>query len=184
VVDEQPAALDIGVLNMARKLRLTTFAVASCGLAMLSWKPLVDPVPWIMWNTSDSVSKGLYWVEHRAPRIDEIAVLKPPVWASAIADQRGYLPKNAWLMKPVVATTGPVCRFGNSVFFDGFFVAKALKHDKFGRALPVWKGCELLRANEVFLLSQHRDSFDSRYFGAVSTDLIVGTAQPLIVLGK
>ncbi|MFN0190975.1 MAG: S26 family signal peptidase [Aestuariivirga sp.] len=169
---------------MARKLRCGTLAVASCGLAMLSWKPFFDPLPVLVWNASDSVSKGLYWVENRAPMIREIAVLKPPSWASAIADQSGYLPKNGWLLKPVAASDGTVCRFGNDVFLDGFVMAKALKQDKSGRSLPVWKDCKQLRENEVFVISWHRDSFDSRYFGPVSTRLIIGTAKPLIILGK
>lgn len=169
---------------MARKMRRAVFAVASCGLAMLSWKPFFDPLPMLVWNASDSVSNGLYWVEYRAPNISEIAVLKPPLWASAIADQRRYLPKNAWLLKPVAASEGTVCRFGNYVFLDGIVVARALKRDKFGRVLPVWSGCKLLREEEVFVLSRHLDSFDSRYFGPVGGGLIIGTAKPLIILGK
>ncbi|MFN0190558.1 MAG: S26 family signal peptidase [Aestuariivirga sp.] len=169
---------------MAWKSCRATFAAASCGLAMLSWKPFFNPLPMLVWNASDSVSKGLYWVENRAPMIHEIAVLKPPSWASAIADQRGYLPKNAWLLKPVAASKGIVCRFGSYVFLDGFVVAKAVKRDKSGRALPVWKGCKEVREREVLVLSTHRDSFDSRYFGPVSASLIIGTAKPLIILGK
>jgi conjugative transfer signal peptidase TraF len=169
---------------MARSLHRTTLAMASFALAAVCWKPLAQPAPLIVWNASDSISKGFYWVEKRAPEINEFAVLKPPPWAAIIADQRGYLPKNAWLLKPVVASERIVCRFGNTVFVDGFVVAKALKRDKSGRALPVWKGCKLLRENEVLVLSKHRDSFDSRYFGPVSARLIIGTAKPLIILGK
>lgn len=167
---------------MAQKLRWPTLSMMSCALAMLSWKPFFDPIPMLVWNASDSVSKGLYWVENRAPMIHETAVLKPPSWALAIADQRGYLPKNAWLLKPVAASDGIVCRFGDYVFLDGTVVARALQRDKSERALPAWKGCKLLRQNEVFVLSKHLDSFDSRYFGPVSEGLIIGTAKPLIIL--
>jgi conjugative transfer signal peptidase TraF len=169
---------------MARKLRRTTLAIASIALAMMAWKPLFDTVPVFIWNASNSVPKGMYWIENRVPEIKEIAVLKPSAWASAIADQRGYLPKNAWLLKPVVASEGTVCRFGTHVFLDGFVIAKALNRDKSGRALPVWKGCKPLGESEVFVLSKHPDSFDSRYFGPVSTSLIIGTAKPFIALGK
>jgi conjugative transfer signal peptidase TraF len=169
---------------MARNFRRTTLAMASCALAMLSWKPFVDPLPKLVWNDSDSIPKGFYWVEKRPPAINEIAILKPPEWAAVIADQRRYLPKNAWLLKPIAASEGTVCRFGEYIFLDGFVVAKALKNDKSGRALPVWKGCKLLGEREVFVLSKHRDSFDSRYFGPVSMGLIIGTAKPLIILGK
>jgi type IV secretory pathway protease TraF len=184
VVAQWPQALDIGVLSMARKLRRTTLAMASCALAMMSWKPLFDPSPLIVLNASNSVPRGIYWIENRLPDIKEIAVLKLPEWVSVIADQRRYLPKNTWLLKPVAASEGTVCRFGVYVFLDGFPLAKALKQDKSGRSLPVWKGCKQLRENEVFVLSRHRDSFDSRYFGPVGTGLIIGTAESLITVGK
>jgi type IV secretory pathway protease TraF len=169
---------------MARKLRRTTLAMASCALAILSWKPVFDPLPLMVWNASDSVPEGIYWIENRLPEIKEIAILKPPEWVSVIAVQQGYLPKNAWLLKPVAASEGTVCRFGKYIFLDGFVIAMALKQDKSGRSLPVWKGCKLLGGREVFVLSKHRDSFDSRYFGPVSMGLIVGTAKPWIILGK
>ncbi len=169
---------------MAWTSRRSTLAMASIAFAMMSWKPLFNPVPMIIWNASNSVAKGLYWVENRQPKARDIAVLRPPMWALAIAVQSGYLPKNAWLLKPVAASNGTACRFGTYVFLDGYIVVKALKRDKAGRVLPVWNGCKLLRDDEVFVLSKHRDSFDSRYFGPVNTDLIIGTAKPLIILGK
>jgi conjugative transfer signal peptidase TraF len=157
---------------------------ASGAVAMLLWKPIFDPLPVIVWNASRSVSVGFYIIERRTPLEGEIAILKPPAWAANVADQRGYLPKNAWLLKPVVATGGVVCRLGRHVFVDGKLVAAALNHDKFGRALPTWKGCHRLQSDQLFVLSKHRDSFDSRYFGPVSTSLIIGTAKPLIIVGN
>jgi conjugative transfer signal peptidase TraF len=150
----------------------------------LWWKPVINSTPIIVWNASDSIPKGLYWIAKRPPAIDEIAVLKPPAWAERIANQRRYLPKNAWLLKPVAASGGVVCRFNLFVFLDGILVAKALKRDKAGRVMPTWRGCNRLRWDQLFVLSKHRNSFDSRYFGPVSTSLVIGTAKPLIVLSK
>jgi conjugative transfer signal peptidase TraF len=169
---------------MTRNLRRTTFGVVSCALVSLWWKPLINPTPIIVWNVSDSVPKGLYRIAKRPPAIDEIAVLKPPAWVGIVADRRNYLPKNVWLLKPVVASHGIVCRFNLFVFVDGILVAKALKRDKAGRAMPTWTGCDRLRSDQLFVLSKHRDSFDSRYFGPVSARLVIGTAKPLIILGK
>ena len=151
----------------------------------LAFKPLIHPLPLLIWNASNSVPVGLYAVERRVPKVGEIAVLKLPEWASIITGQRRYLPQDAWLLKPVTASGGDiVCRFGLFVFINGKIVATALKHDKSGRDLPVWKGCKTLRATEIFVLSKHRDSFDGRYFGSVNFDLVIGTAKPLIILSK
>ena len=140
----------------------------------------LKPMPRLMWNASESVPIGLYWIEYRQPNLGEIAVLKPPEWVQLIADERNYLPNFAWLLKPVIATRGAVvCRFGRFVFVDGKLVARAHYRDKVGRKLPIWRGCKALRSDHVFLLSKHSDSFDSRYFGPVDTALIIGTAEHL-----
>ena len=140
----------------------------------------LNPLPRLIWNASKSVPIGFYWIEKRSPHVGEIAVLKPPEWVQLIADERNYLPNFAWLLKPVVATNGAIiCRFGRLIFVDGKLVARAHLHDKLGRHLLSWKGCKVLSGGQVFLLSKHRDSFDSRYFGPVDTTLIIGTAKRL-----
>ena len=140
----------------------------------------LKPMPRLMWNASESVPIGLYWIEYRQPNLGEIAVLKPPEWVQLIADQRHYLPNFAWLLKPIVAVEGAiVCRFGRMIFVNGKLVARAHLHDKLGRNLPMWKGCKVLRSSQVFLLSKNRDSFDGRYFGPVDTALIIGTGKRL-----
>ena len=154
-------------------------------IVMLAFKPLFDPSPCLIWNASNRVPKGLYLVANHAPRIEEIAVLKLPDWAAILADQRSYLPRNAWLLKPVTASAGDtVCRFGAHVFVNGWHVATALKQDKSERTMPVWTGCKRLLVTEIFVLSKHRDSFDSRYLGPMSTDRVIGTAKRLAILSK
>ena len=140
----------------------------------------LKPLPRLIWNASESVPIGLYWIEYRQPNLGEIAVLKPPEWVQLITDERNYLPNFAWLLKPVVATNRAIiCRFGRLIFVNGNLVARAHLHDKLGRILPTWKGCKALRSDQVFLLSKHIDSFDGRYFGPVDTALIIGTAKRL-----
>jgi len=166
VITKRPSAIVIGIGFFA--------------ITVLAFRPLIDPLPRLIWNASDSIPKGLYVVANQAPAIGDIAVLKLPEWALIIADQRRYLPRNAWLLKPVAASNGDiVCRFGLYIFVNGKIVATALKQDKSGRDLPLWKGCKTLRVTEIFVLSKHRDSFDGRYFGSASIDLVIGTAKPL-----
>ena len=165
--------------------RYYTLGVALTATILLTQSPYRSPQPLVVWNASASIPIGLYWVEKRLPNINEIAVLKPPLWAQTIAENREYLPSTSWLLKPVVATqNGVVCRFGRRIYVDGKPVARSLVTDRNGRPMPVWMGCKVLKNDQLFLLSKRRDSFDSRYFGAVETALVIGTAKPLFIFGK
>ena len=160
---------------MARLAPLTT-AFAAC--AALAIAPLARSSPVLIWNASPSVPIGLYLIEKRQPGIGEIAILRPPVWASILANERGYLPTSALLLKPVVARKGDiVCRFGRFVFVNGRLRAVALQHDRMKRPLPSWRGCLSLGSAQIFVLSWHKDSFDSRYFGPVDERNVIGVTN-------
>jgi conjugative transfer signal peptidase TraF len=153
---------------MASVLFFATLLVAT-----IAFKPL----PIVIWNASDSVPIGWYWVEKRLPQIGEIAVVRPPEWVQLYASSRGYLPDDVWLLKPVFAvSSATVCRFGRFIFVNGKPVARAKKWDRKHRVLPVWKGCRVLQSDDVFLLAKPGNSFDSRYFGPVTRADIAGVA--------
>lgn len=142
----------------------------------------LKPVPILIWNASHSVPVGLYFVDRRQPAMGEIAVIAPPDWVRLYAESRGYLPSDAWLLKPVFATSGSIfCRLGAHVFVDGMHVARTKKRDNQKRILPVWKGCRTLKSREIFVLAKPKNSFDSRYFGPVNRDQVAGTAVPLFI---
>ena len=150
------------------------------GIAFAAVKPLINQVPLVIWNASESVPIGWYFVAKRQPKIGEIAVIKPVEWVQIYASSRGYLPQDVWLLKPIYAVhPSIICRFGKYVFINGKQVAKAKFTDKMHRVLPVWKGCSALSSTQYFVLGRHRDSFDSRYFGPVEQSQVVGTAFPL-----
>jgi type IV secretory pathway protease TraF len=67
----------------------------------------------------------------------------------------------------------------DTISIDGVDVAERLEHDSTGRLLPTWRGCRTLAVGEVFLLGDTDDSFDGRYWGPTSTDLIGGVWRPL-----
>ena len=170
---------------MAARHHKTILAIVAVGLAVLAVKPFINPVPLLIWNASESVPVGWYFVTKRPPKVGEIAVIKPLDWVQLYAFGRGYLPQNAWLLKPIYAAhPSIICRFGSLVFVDGIRVAKARTVDKVGRLLPVWKGCKRLGASHYFVLSKRSDSFDSRYFGPVHADQAIGIAKRLIIFGK
>ena len=160
-------------------------AVSALAVAAIAAKPLINPVPLGIWNASNSVPIGWYFVAKRQPNLGEIAVIRPPEWVEIYASARGYLPLQTPLLKPVRAIKGSfVCRFGRYVFIDGNMVARAKYLDTNHRMLPVWKGCRALKSDEIFVLGMHRDSFDSRYFGPVNRTQVLGTAVRVADLFK
>jgi type IV secretory pathway protease TraF len=166
-------------------VRFAPLGAAFIGCAALAIVPLTRSNPLIVWNASNSVPIGLYLIERRPPRVNEIAVLQPPEWASTMAHQRGYLPTSVLLLKPVVARYGGlVCRFGRFVFVNGYLRALALRHDKMRRPLPSWRGCSRLGGGQIFVVSKHKDSFDSRYFGAVDARTALGVGRLILSPSK
>ncbi len=170
---------------MTAKHRKIVLIIATVGLTFLAVKPFINPLPLVIWNASESVPIGWYFVEKRRPLIGEIAVIKPTDWVEIYASSRGYLPQDVWLLKPVSASHPSIaCRFGSHIFIDGKHVAKAKITDKMHRVLPVWRGCIVLSTTQYFVLGRHRDSFDSRYFGPIEKRQVVATAFPLSGLFK
>ncbi|MCO7634966.1 S26 family signal peptidase [Pseudomonas guariconensis] len=157
-------------------------ALLAGSLAALGWAALTTSPPRLVYNASDSVPVGWYRISSAnslAPG-DLVLVHLPPEVRS-LAAQRGYLPENVPLLKTVVAAAPQrVCVQGSQVRIDGELVARRLRWDRQGRALPSWQACRRLVGDELFLLSSNNPaSFDSRYFGPVSADAVIGRAQPL-----
>jgi type IV secretory pathway protease TraF len=87
------------------------------------------------------------------------------------------------LIKRVAGAAGDlVCRNGSLLTLNGRLRAVARGADARGRRLPVWQGCRRLRGGEVVLLSRAPDGFDSRYFGPLTPERLVGTAVPIATL--
>jgi conjugative transfer signal peptidase TraF len=155
----------------------TSLAALTVGVSAL-----FHPAPKLLWNASASVPIGLYAV-HRtgALHVGELLVVAPPEPLASFLDQRRYLPKGLPLLKRVLALRGQtVCRTEQTIIVDGAAIGDALDRDHLGRPLPVWQGCRLIAAGQVFLMNrQSPDSLDGRYFGPLPTTTIVGRADPL-----
>ena len=136
--------------------------------------------PVLIWNASSSVPMGLYHVVHRPVARGQLAVLELPSAVAAFAVERRYVPTGVYLLKPVAAITGDrVCRVINVVTLNTRVVAVAHLKDGANRTLPRWQGCRVLRHNEIFVLAGRPGSFDGRYFGPLTVDMIVGRAEAL-----
>jgi conjugative transfer signal peptidase TraF len=143
---------------------------------------LFHPAPKLIWNASASVPIGLYAVHPAGTlRTGELLVVTPPEPLATFLDERRYLPKGIPLLKHIAALPGQtVCRMDDTISINGIAVGAALNRDHLGRSLPVWQGCRVIAAGEVFLMNrQSVASLDGRYFGPLPTTTIVGRADPI-----
>ncbi len=130
-------------------------------MALLALPILMNTEPLVVYNGSDSMPRGFYRVVSKSAKKGDIVLVRL---------------SGALLIKRLSAEEGDVvCREGSRVTINGRVVAKALRYDGRGKALPVWQGCRVLKAHEVFVLGENKKSFDSRYFGEVQRENI--TAQ-------
>lgn len=164
------------------RAHLVLAALSACGLSALAWASFVRPATHVVYNPSDSVPAGWYRIGPAdSLRVGSIVLLRLPAEASTLAAQRGYLPSHIPLLKRVGAVAPQhVCIVAGSVRIDDVPVAAVLRADRLGRPLPSWSQCRSLADGELFLLSATNPaSFDSRYFGPVSTSAVIGAAQPI-----
>ena len=135
----------------------------------------------IVHNPSDSVPRGWYRIwKADGLQVGDIVLARLPVVPATLAAQRGYLPAGVPILKRIGAVVPQsVCVSDGAVRIDDDVVATVRMHDGKERELPVWSQCRRLTSGELFLLSTNPASFDSRYFGPITTKAVIGSAQPL-----
>ncbi len=149
--------------------------------ALMGAVSLAPARPQLLWNFTASVPLGLYRISATPPQPGDLLVIDARGSAGSALLKSGALAKGRLLLKPLAARAGDtVCRENLAVTVNGQLAALARPHTSDDRALPVWSGCRHLASNQIFLLSSHPDSFDSRYFGPVSGRDVVGVAHPLM----
>ncbi|MER8930874.1 signal peptidase I [Mesorhizobium sp. M0859] len=158
-----------------------TIAVATIGLGLIGFAAFDNPSPWLVWNASASAPVGLYRLASGSPARGDLVLVRPPKPVADLAAERFYLPSNVPLVKRLAALPGEhVCAFGDAIIIGGEIVARRPATDTQHRPLPWWNACRKLAADEFFLLGNDRNrSFDSRYFGPVPAENIVGRLVPL-----
>jgi conjugative transfer signal peptidase TraF len=137
--------------------------------------------PHLVINLTASMPVGLYAPHPDPPRTGDFVLVRLPTHLRHFAARRGYLPLNRLLLKMIAAGPGDVvCRLGSRVWAGGHSRVWALRTDASGRPLPDWHGCRRLRANQLFVLGLHANSFDSRYFGPVHRQTMLSTVRPIL----
>lgn len=157
-------------------------AIASVGVAAIATFPVK-----LLYNPSPSAPVGFYTIKCRHGfALGDFVAAKLPDEAEQLAAERGYLPNKTPVLKTISAVSGDeICIYSVSVLINGDPVATVQKTDSLGRLMPVKQGCYQLQPGEYFLLSTAiENSFDSRYFGPVDEDLILGVATPLLIFSK
>ena len=170
-------------MTSSRTLIVGTLGVVLIGASTGSVRPR------LIWNLTTSVPIGPYVIDTGVPKLDDYVLIRLPAVAAELANKRGYLPAGIALLKQVSAAQDDrVCRIGQQIVINGFARARASLTDLLGRPMPVWSGCHRLNAGDVFLLGGGPDSFDSRYFGPVSTvlgeppkDVCYGLGEVIVV---
>jgi len=105
--------------------------------------------------------------------------LAQPATARAYLTRLG-MPDDILLLKRVAAVEGDaVCDEGGTVRTPGRQVLR-LDRDRQGAVLPAWSECRLLERDELFLLGDTPESFDSRYFGPVRKGEAKGVYQEVL----
>ncbi|MFA4994123.1 MAG: S26 family signal peptidase [Bdellovibrionales bacterium] len=162
------------------KTSISILVVVVTGVGLIGFSAVARPIPMVIWNASASIPVGLYRVVIDVPNRDDLVLVRTPNSVKILADRRGYLPIGVSLVKRVAAVDGDVvCASSSVVAINDLKVARQLKADRVGRLLPRWNGCHRLKSDEYFLLGNTPDSLDSRYFGPVKSDRVIGRLEPL-----
>ncbi len=145
-------------------------------------------------NTTDSMPIGIYVMRSDTIAPGRIVVACPPEAAARIGLENGYLEHGscttgaAPVLKYVAATGGShVAVTDSGILINGRLLdnSVARRNDHRGRVIPhVHIGTYRLGEDEVWLYSPASWSWDSRYFGPISTKEIVGSASPLLIMPR
>lgn len=143
-------------------------------------------------NLTSSEPIGLWRIlslERPVRRGDLIFVCPPMSAVMREARARGYLRPGlcaggvAPLIKMVAATPGQVVEIGDGVRIDGRSLAHSelMARDARGRSMAPYRGGRIMPGT-VYLHSDFPGSFDSRYFGPLPAENILGLAQEVWTL--
>ena len=137
----------------------------------------------LIYTLSASAPAGFYRiVDPLFDKGDLVAVCPMPPLQTRYARRGFHCDGYSALLKTIAAGSGDtvlVTGDGIRINAERLPNSKPLSHDRRGKPLTWFVGSDL-QDNEFFVVStQTPYSFDSRYFGLVTTDQIVGRVEPL-----
>lgn len=163
-------------------MKRLSFWLTLSGVSLLIFGSIFDPLDRLIWNRTASAPTGLYWLSDDPFTRDRWVVVSSQSAVTEWAEARGYVGKDWPLLKQIAGIPGDkICRNDSEIRINNQLVAVAKDVDSSGRNLPVWEGCSVLEAGELFLLTPHRASLDGRYFGPIKQTDLDGVAIPLMI---
>ena len=142
-------------------------------------------------NLTPSYPLGVWRIEALTGEVaagNRIFICPPPSPEFVAARKRGYLSHGlcpggfAPLIKTVVAVAGQSVVIASGIAVDGRILPHSYiqRVDGTGRRLTPATG-GVVPDGQVFVFSQFRGSYDSRYFGPIPVAGVLGLARPLLV---
>jgi type IV secretory pathway protease TraF len=131
----------------------------------------------VLFNHSSSVPVGFYIRESSEPARGMFVTVRARDVAPIEAAAHHYDDEGDRFIKRLAAVAGQhVCSDGRMLSVDGVQVAAVPNR---ADAPPGWVGCRTLALSEILLLGDRADSFDGRYWGPISDDLVEGVWRRL-----
>jgi conjugative transfer signal peptidase TraF len=162
-------------------MKRLSFWLTLAGISLVIFGAIFDPLDRLIWNRTESAPTGLYWLSDEPFTHGRWVVVSSQSAFAEWAQTRGYVGKDWPLLKQIAGMPGDeICRNGSEIRINNQPAAIAKERDSNGRNLPVWSGCSILQADEVFLLTPHPASLDGRYFGPIKQTDLDGVAIPLM----
>lgn len=135
----------------------------------------------VVLNVSASMPRGLWHIEQGRRAAEwapgDVLAARAPARARALGCVKG----RQLLLKQVVAAPG------QTVCLDGRQITVGTPARPYGRApqgeelpRPAWQGCRVVGDGELFVATPHARSCDSRYWGLLDTDQVLGRARPVL----
>lgn len=172
-----------GRISIPRRSRWRGGTVAALAM-VVSVGAVMATAPRVLINTTPSEPPGLYVRSPMTPEPGRIVAFSAPAAAFPYADHRLSYLHRVPLLKSVAAGPGDVvCTVNGQLEIGGKIRAPIAQVDRQGIALPRWRACRPLSADELFVFSDRvPNSFDSRYFGPIHRSAVLGVYAPLVVL--
>ncbi len=157
--------------------RRTALILSGIAISLIGSANVISDQDRLIWNRTESAPVGLYWRSDGPLTLNAWAVVSASSEAANWASAHGFTGADWPLIKRIRGLPGDeICRENERILINQNLVAEALTQASSGLDLPRWQGCRFLQEGEVFLLNDHPQSLDGRYFGEMKENDLNGVA--------
>ena len=175
-------------MRSGRKFALVTLALFAGAVLSVALAVAVVTLAGVYYNGSGSAPTGYYQLSGAPLSGGGYVLACPPPHARDLLHR--YLAWHPWacpghrqpMLKSLAAFPGDhVAVTADGVAVNGVRLpgSRPLARDSGGRSLPAYRWTGRLRPDHYWLASPQPTSLDSRYFGPVHRDSIIGAADPI-----